>query len=115
MKHNDFKPFKDRLLAIRARLRGDVDRMRDPMFSCTSRLSRMPIHAAETAGSHYDAEMNVHLMVTKEEILSAIEEALESIEDGTYGTCTACGRKIAKARLSAIPYAAECVTCASVD
>ena len=35
--------------------------------------------------SHYDAEMNVQLMVTKEEILAAIEAALESIEDGTYG------------------------------
>ncbi len=78
MKRNDFKPFKERLLAIRARLRGDVDRMRDPMFSCTSRLTRMPIHVAETAGSHYDAEMNVQLMVTKEEILAAIEAALET-------------------------------------
>lgn len=68
MKRNELKPFRERLLAIRARLRGDVDRMRDPMFSCTSRLTRMPIHAAETAGSHYDAEMNVHLMVTKEEV-----------------------------------------------
>ncbi|MGI6414751.1 MAG: TraR/DksA family transcriptional regulator [Thermoguttaceae bacterium] len=113
MKRNDFKPFKERLLAIRARLRGDVDRMRDPMFSCTSRLTRMPIHVAETAGSHYDAEMNVQLMVTKEEILAAIEAALESIEDGTYGTCAECGRRIAKARLNAIPYAVECVTCAS--
>jgi DnaK suppressor protein len=83
------------------------------MFSCTSRLTRMPSHAAETAGSHYDAEMNVHLMVTKEEILAAIEAALESIEDGTYGTCAECGRRIAKARLNAIPYAVECVTCAS--
>ena len=73
MKRNELKPFRERLLAIRARLRGDVDRMRDPMFSCTSRLTRMPIHAAETAGSHYDAEMNVHLMVTKEEILAAAE------------------------------------------
>ena len=113
MKRNELKPFRERLLAIRARLRGDVDRMRDTMFSCTSRLTRMPIHAAETAGSHYDAEMNVHLMVTKEEILAAIEAALESIEDGTYGTCAECGRRIAKARLNAIPYAVECVTCAS--
>lgn len=113
MKRNDFKPFKDRLLAIRARLRGDVDRMRDPMLSCNSRPTRMPIHAAETAASHYDAEMNVQLMETKEEILAAVEVALESIEDGTYGTCSECGRRIAKARLNAIPYAVECVTCAS--
>lgn len=113
MKRNDFKPFKERLLEIRARLRGDVNRMRDPMFSCNSRLTRMPVHAAETAGSHYDAEMNVQLMVTKEEILSAVEDALVSIEEGTYGTCVECGRRIAKARLNAIPYAVECVTCAS--
>ena len=32
MKRNELKPFRERLLAIRPRLSGDVDRMRDLML-----------------------------------------------------------------------------------
>ena len=113
MKTNDFKTYRERLLGMRARLRGDVNRMNDLAFVGTGRLSRMPIHAAEIAGQHHDDEMNVRLIVTKEEMLASIEAAIESIEDGMYGTCAVCGRRIARARLDAIPYATECVTCAS--
>jgi len=32
-----------------------------------------------------------------------------------YGRCEECGRKIPKTRLEAIPYAAQCVRCASEE
>jgi DnaK suppressor protein len=43
--------------------------------------------------------------------LQLIDAALGRIEDGHYGTCMSCGRKIPKARLEAIPYAILCVEC----
>jgi DnaK suppressor protein len=113
MKSNDLRRFKNRLLAMRARLRGDLVRMREEMFSEAPGQTRMPIHAADVAGQRYDEATDVQLMAAKEDIWSAIEKALESMEDGTYGNCVQCGRAIAKARLDAIPYAAECVECAS--
>ena len=44
--------------------------------------------------------------------LSAVELALERLDDGTYGTCEACGKPIPDARLDAVPWASTCVACA---
>ena len=38
-------------------------------------------------------------------------EALRRIEDGTYGICADCGKKIPAARLQAKPEAARCIAC----
>ncbi len=45
--------------------------------------------------------------------LIAIEEALERIEDGTYGICEECGKKISPNRLKVMPFALLCVPCKS--
>lgn len=42
-----------------------------------------------------------------------IRAALARVEKGTYGICLACGGTIGSARLSAIPEAALCASCAS--
>jgi RNA polymerase-binding protein DksA len=44
--------------------------------------------------------------------LTLIEEALERLGNGTYGTCRNCGRPIAAERLEAIPWVANCIDCA---
>jgi DnaK suppressor protein len=41
--------------------------------------------------------------------LEKVESALRRIEDGSYGTCLACGRQIGAARLEAIPWAEYCL------
>jgi RNA polymerase-binding transcription factor DksA len=38
--------------------------------------------------------------------------ALTRIDNGTYGTCTNCGERIALARLEAEPAATRCIKCA---
>ena len=43
--------------------------------------------------------------------LTLINNALESIERGTYGKCLICGKDIPQARLEAIPYADLCIDC----
>lgn len=42
-----------------------------------------------------------------------IDQALEQMEQGTYGTCVECGDPIAPARLEVRPLAIRCVNCAS--
>lgn len=44
--------------------------------------------------------------------LRLVDEALERVEDGTYGLCLNCGRPIG-ARLTARPEAELCIECAS--
>jgi DnaK suppressor protein len=43
--------------------------------------------------------------------LKQIEDALERIRDGSYGFCESCGKKIAMARLTALPYTPYCIRC----
>ena len=43
--------------------------------------------------------------------LRMVEEALDRLESGDYGTCLSCDEPIAAKRLAAIPWARYCVTC----
>ncbi len=42
-----------------------------------------------------------------------IKEAISRIDAGTYGICLGCGEPIKKERLAAVPYANQCIRCAS--
>jgi len=46
--------------------------------------------------------------------LKEIEEALESIKNGTYGTCEMCDEQIAIGRLKAKPFAKFCTDCREI-
>ena len=43
------------------------------------------------------------------ETLTQVRDALQRIENGTYGKCITCGKQIPVARLEAVPWAAYCV------
>jgi len=45
--------------------------------------------------------------------LERTERALAKLDEGTYGSCDACGGPIAPARLRARPDSVECVSCAA--
>ena len=47
--------------------------------------------------------------------LKLIDSALTRIEQGKYGLCMKCGKKIPQARLEAIPYALMCIECKSAE
>jgi DnaK suppressor protein len=47
------------------------------------------------------------------ETLTDIEDALAKFDDGTYGECESCHRRIPEARLEAMPAARFCIECAS--
>ena len=44
--------------------------------------------------------------------IEQINTAIQRIDIGTYGMCTACGDPISKERLEALPYTANCLDCA---
>ena len=43
--------------------------------------------------------------------LKAINEALQRINEGTYGVCAECEKPISPKRLQAVPWAKFCVPC----
>ncbi len=46
--------------------------------------------------------------------LRLVEEALDRLDAGDYGTCQACEAPIAEKRLRALPWARYCVTCQDI-
>lgn len=118
MKKAEAKEYKERLLMLRARLRGDVLAMAESALNKTRAessgdLSMMPIHMADMGTDNYEQEFTLSLLENEESTLGAVEAALERIESGVYGDCAECGRIIPKTRLNAIPFTSYCVKCAS--
>jgi DnaK suppressor protein len=109
--------YKELLLGLRARLRGDVNQMADAALKksrseANGDLSTMPIHMADMGSDNFEQEFTLSLMENEGVTLEQIESSLERIEEGIYGQCEECGVKIPKARLNAIPYATLCIRCA---
>ena len=118
MKKADVKVYRERLLLLRARLRGDVNQLADAALKksrseSSGDLSSMPIHMADIGSDNFEQEFTLSLMENEGGTLEKIEGSLERMEDGTYGQCEECGSKIPKKRLDAIPYTTMCVKCAS--
>lgn len=111
------KVYREALLTLRSRLRGDVSALADAALRQTRSessgdLSSMPIHMADVGTDNFEQEFNLSLMEHDGATLTQIEGALERIEDGVYGVCVECDGKIPKTRLNVIPYVSCCVKCA---
>jgi RNA polymerase-binding transcription factor DksA len=117
MKKTEAKEFKNLLLSLRSRLRGDVTGMADAALRKTRAessgdLSSMPIHMADLGTDAFEQEFTLSMMEHEGNSLEQIEGALERIEDGVYGVCVECEGKIPKTRLQVLPYTPHCVKCA---
>jgi len=74
-------------------------------------LSNYDNHPAELGTDLFHVEMNTALKVHEENVLKEIQDALERIDEGTFGKCEFCGNEISEERLEAIPYARLCIDC----
>ena len=115
---DNMQAFKEKLLAIRDRLRGNVQTMTDVALNknqmdATGATSSMPIHMADIGSDNFAQEFSLSLAESEQGMLKHVEAALKRIEKGTYGTCEDCEAAIPKARLNALPFADKCVKCAS--
>ena len=120
MKKADREAHKKKLLALRARLRGDVDQLTDEALKRSRQdtngdLSNSPIHMADIGSDNFEQDFTLTLLASEEETLQQIGYAITRIEEGTYGSCTKCKKSIPKSRLQAIPYAEFCVNCATKE
>ena len=105
--------FKALLLAKRDEILGNVISMEDEtLHKQRSDLSNMPIHMADIGTDNYDQEFVLGLMDSERKLMKEIDEALNRIENGTYGICEGSGEPIPKQRLRAIFWTRYCVACA---
>lgn len=121
MKQADLNRYRDALLAMRARLRGDVNTLTSKALSGSggSGDMRSPTHMAELGTDAWEQAFSLRFAQNDQETLEEIDAALDRIEDGSFGLCQDCvawGKPaskcaIARTRLNAIPYARNCIEC----
>ncbi|MBF8275203.1 MAG: dksA [Candidatus Brocadiaceae bacterium] len=113
---DDFAQFKKLLLTLRGKLVGKVDSMQGEALKksrqdASGDLSNVPIHMADVGTDNYERDLMIELIENGEEGLRNIDTALEKMDDGSYGVCEICSKKINKERLKAVPYAKLCIDC----
>jgi len=106
--------FRQMLLDKRQEIIGNVNEMKDEALNksrldASGDLSSMPIHMADIGTDTFDQEFALGLMDSERKLLLEIDDALQRIENHTYGICEGTGKPIGKARLEAQPWARYCV------
>lgn len=61
------------------------------------------------------ATVEVHVSQTRSRLRQAVEWALVRLKKGNYGSCAACGNRISRARLKAVPWTDYCRDCAEQE
>ena len=69
------------------------------------------LDAEETSVTDIQEDIELALIQMKAETLTRINEALERLDEGTYGRCNDCGDEISPQRLRALPFAVRCKDC----
>ena len=69
-------------------------------------------HDPEGATIAFERQQLATFISDGERAVTALDDALLRLDEGTYGICQRCGRAIAVARLEARPTATACVACA---
>ncbi|MDR2500217.1 MAG: TraR/DksA family transcriptional regulator [Treponema sp.] len=74
-----------------------------------------PKDLADIASDDIDRKMIEAIGAQDLKRLKLIDAALTRIQQGKYGLCMKCGKRIPQDRLEAIPYALMCVECKTAE
>ena len=118
MKHSkqDIKMLKGLLIKEKISLLNGINHIKKETLKKSQReasgdLSGYAYHMADMASDVYERDLLLKLASGEREFLLQIDEALKRIEEGEYGICLECKKKITKTRLKAIPHTSHCRTC----
>jgi DnaK suppressor protein len=95
----DLSPFREELLQRRREILENQKPLATSMGDTNTRQGDL----ADQATGNNEVHIHLKLKQTDAKILQAIEEALQRIEHGTFGTCRDCGK--------AIPWTRVCIAC----
>ena len=65
----------------------------------------------DRASLESDRNFTLRIRDRERRLIQKLNEALERIEDGTFGICEMCGKKISEKRLMARPVTTLCIEC----
>ena len=70
-----------------------------------------PSDPMDQASNHLERDFLLRLRDRESKLIFKIKQALERIENGTFGVCEECGEEISRKRLRARPMATLCIHC----
>ena len=116
MNKKDSKEFKEKLVDLRVKVTDEMKQIGGGSLNKSQReaagdLSAYTFHMADVASDSFERELSWDRASVEQKVLFHIDDALKRIEDGLYGKCESCQKKINKERLKAIPYARLCCAC----
>jgi DnaK suppressor protein len=107
------REFQEMLLMKRAELAGDVVNLTEQALQGNEtgdgKTSSMPIHMADLGSDNWEKEFTLGLIDNEKALVKEIDEALQRINNRTYGVCLATRKPITLARLRAKPWAKYCI------
>lgn len=107
MRQRDLKSFRKLLTRQLDQLLMEAERTKDQVKEAEE-TSSDPMDQASTV---LDMDFLLRLRDRERKLMVKIKEALERIENGTFGICEKCGEKISEKRLRARPMATLCIDC----
>ena len=103
---------KEALLRLHERLVAQRDELRRKLAVTYSELEpEVGGDSGDLAFHGVERELETQLASLESRELARIEQAIEAIQNGTYGRCEYCEAKIPIARLRALPHTSCCITC----
>ena len=105
------KSIKDMLLKMREELVREI--ARKSKATAVSGVSDIG-DILDSVSEERTRELEMILTDREKQKLKQIDDALDRIEENTYGLCEECGVKIPRARLKVVPFAKYCVECKEV-
>lgn len=109
----DLQKQKNRLLAKREELERSIAALTEahPTPVSSTEAHEGPNDTQDVTTDFLETQQEQSIMVNQQALLTLVNNALQRLEDGTYGQCLQCGQPIAPKRLEALPWAERCVIC----
>lgn len=109
----DLQEQKKRLLAKKAELERSIAALTQahPTPVSSTEAHEGPNDTEDVTTDFLETQKEQSIMVNQQALLTLVENALQRLENGTYGLCQQCHEAIAPRRLEALPWAERCVRC----
>jgi len=65
----------------------------------------------DRANSAYNREFMLSISGSERQTLIEVDQAIERLDEGSYGSCVNCGEEIPRKRLQAVPWTRYCIDC----
>tara|TARA_B100000287_G_C20571666_1_gene756781 strand:+ start:739 stop:1131 length:393 start_codon:yes stop_codon:yes gene_type:complete len=100
---NDLDGIKDN---IDTNTRGTASLSQDSVYS---------VHMADAGTDSYEREKGYHFINRETDYYKFLTQALERVDDGSFGVCVICNELIPEERMMEVPNATKCVKCKETE